>query len=236
MFQVIPAIDVLDGNVVRLQRGSYEDVTVYGNDPVATALAFHREGATLVHVVDLAGARDGRPDRALRRRLGEAGVGFQVGGGMRTAVDVSAALEDGATRVVVGTAAVWNRELVAEMVATVGAHRLVAAVDVADGNAKGAGWLDEGRPVDQVTTDLLASGVTQALVTAISQDGTMAGPDLALLERVAAGGLQVIASGGVGTLDHLRQIRAAGIGAAIVGRAIYEGRFSVAEAIDAISR
>ncbi len=233
MFQLLPAIDVLDGKVVRLERGEYDAVTVYGDDPIAVAEEFVAAGATLLHIVDLDGARRGEPNRELRRRLGSSGVPFQTGGGLRTAIAVAEAIGDGAARAVVGTAAVWDAAELAAMVDLVGAARLVAAVDVADGRARGAGWLDEGQPLEEVVAGLVASGIGQALVTAIARDGMLTGPDLALLASVSDAGLAVIASGGISSLDDLIAVRDLGLAGAIVGRAIYEGRFSVAEAIAA---
>jgi len=231
MFEFIPAIDVLGGSVVRLERGDYEAVTVYDSDPVAVARDFVAAGVPIVHVVDLEGARSGVPDAALRRSLAEAGIPFQIGGGLRTAEAGVAAIEGGATRVVSGTAAVWDPVEVQRMVAAVGRTRFVAAVDVAGGRAKGAGWLDEGQPLDAVLEKLVAAGVTRVLATAITRDGMMTGPDLELLAAVAASGLSVIASGGVGTLADLEAVVAAGASGAIVGKAIYERRFTVAEAL-----
>ena len=233
MFELIPAIDVLDGNVVRLERGQYHAVTVYADDPVHMAEEFAAAGAPIVHVVDLEGARSGEPDRALRRRIAASGVSFQTGGGLRTAAAVAEAIADGAARAVVGTAAVWDEIVVGEMVSAVGASRLVAAVDVAEGRAHGAGWLDEGRPVGDVVAGLVARGMERALVTAIARDGMMSGPDLDLLESVAEMGLRVIASGGVGSLEDLVAVRNRGLAGAIVGRAIYEERYTVGDAIAA---
>ena len=233
MFELIPAIDVLDGKVVRLERGRYDAVTVYGEDPVIIAEQFAAEGAPILHVVDLEGARHGEPDREMRRRLAGSGVPFQTGGGLRSATAVADAIDDGAVRAVVGTAAVWDDVELGNMVATVGPSQLVAAVDVAGGRARGAGWLDEGRPVASVLAALVAAGVEKALVTSIPRDGMMTGPDLELLEQVLQAGMAVIASGGVGTLDDLVALKDRGFAGAIVGRAIYEGRFTVAEAIAA---
>ncbi len=235
MFELIPAIDVLGGNVVRLERGDYEAVTVYGSDPIATAQSFLDAGAPIVHVVDLEGARTGSADAALRRKLGVGGVRFQTGGGLRSAADVLAAIADGAERAVVGTTALWDSAELAGMVGAVGPGGLVVAVDVADGRARGAGWLDEGRPLDMVLEELVAVGVERILVTAIVRDGMMLGPDLELLSRAVESGLAVIASGGVGTLADLDAIAATGAAGAIVGRAIYENRFTVAEAVAAVS-
>lgn len=233
MFELIPAIDVLAGEVVRLAQGRFDQVTVYADDPVGMAEEFAGAGAPLIHVVDLDGARSGEPDRRLRRRLAAAGVPFQVGGGLRSVEAVVAAIADGAARVVVGTAAVWDESALVAMVGAVGAAPLVAAVDVADGMARGSGWLDAGRPVADVVDNLGAAGIERALVTAIARDGLMTGPDLDLLGAVSSSGLAVIASGGVGSLDDLAAIKAHGLAGAIVGRALYEGRFSVAEALAA---
>lgn len=234
--EIIPAVDVLDGAVVRLAKGDYDHVTVYDPDPVARALAFGAEGASLVHVVDLAGARDGTHDEALWARLADAGVAFQIGGGIRTAAIADAAIAAGASRVVVGTAAVWDPTARSDILAAVGPSRFVAALDVRNGHATGAGWLDEGRPLDVVAGELEAAGVVRALVTGIARDGMLSGPDLDVLAAVrrSAPDVALIGSGGVGSLDDLVALQAAGAEAAIVGRAIYEGRFTVADAVAAV--
>lgn len=231
--QIIPAVDVLDGAVVRLTRGDYGTAIVYAPDPVAMARGFVAEGADLVHLVDLAGARDGTHDVALWSRLGEAGIPFQVGGGIRDASRALAALEAGATRIVVGTAAVWDAGARDEILDAVGPERFVAAVDVSDGRARGSGWTDGGRPVALVAAELDAAGARRALVTGIARDGMLSGPDLDILGAVsrAAPGLALIGSGGVGSLADLSELADAGMEGAIVGRALYEGRFTVGEAV-----
>lgn len=233
MFEVIPAVDVLEGRVVRLNRGDYAQVTVYAEDPAAQAAEWMRRGARRVHVVDLAGARDGSHSESLWRTLAAAGVEFQVGGGIRTVDTANAAVAAGAGRVVVGTAAVWEPATLAAIVAAVEARRVVVAVDVRDGKATGAGWRDEGRDLATVLDQIQQAGVGRVLVTGISRDGTMAGPDLDLLAETmaAAPELAVIASGGVGTLDHIAQAAALGAEGAIVGRALYEGVFTLEEAL-----
>ena len=232
---VIPAIDMLDGKVVRLRQGRYEDVTVYADDPAEQLNRWHDLGASIVHVVDLAGARDGSGDREAWRRLGATRVPFQIGGGIRTVEAAEAVIAAGAQRVVLGTAAVWDPGLTASVVAAVGAERVVAAVDVRDGKATGAGWLDEGRRLQDVLTDLTRAGVVRALVTGIATDGTLAGPDLGLLADVAAVApdLAVIASGGVGSLDDVRSVASLDVEAVIVGRALYDGRFTYPDAATA---
>ncbi len=234
--ELIPAVDVLDGKVVRLVRGRYDQVTVYGDDPVAQARDWIAQGAALVHVVDLAGARDGHPDRGLWERLGGAGLRFEIGGGVRRASDAAAAVAAGAERVVVGTAAVWDRPTLGKMIAAVGAERLVAAIDVRGGRAAGAGWLDAGRDLGAVLPELAGAGLIRALVTGISRDGTMEGPDVALLEQAAslAPELRLIASGGVGSLADLEALGGMPFEGVIVGRALYEGVFTVTEALAAL--
>jgi len=226
---VIPAVDVLDGKVVRLLRGSFAEVTVYGHDPVAVAAGWIEGGADLVHLVDLEGARSGRPDRSLWQRFAAAGIPFQVGGGIRDAATARSALDMGAARVVLGTAAVWNPQILSEVG---NPERVMAAVDVAGGEARGEGWEEKGLSLEDVLAGLQTNCVNRMLVTSISRDGTMAGPDLTLIQRVKqlAPEMALIASGGVGELSDLRKLADAGCEAAIVGRAIYENRFTLEEA------
>lgn len=224
--EIIPAVDVLGGKVVRLLRGDYARVTEYGSDPVETARSWIDQGAGRVHVVDLDGARTGRPDLSLWRRLGEAGVVFQAGGGIRTPELARQVLEAGADRVVLGTAAVWDPASLAGL-----GSRAVAAVDVRDGRATGAGWQDEGRELGAVLDGLADAGVTRVLVTGIGRDGTLEGADLDLTSALVEDGrFAVVASGGVGTLSDLDPLAALGCEAVVVGRALYDRRFTLAEA------
>ena len=224
--EVIPAVDVLEGKVVRLFRGDYTRVTEYGSDPVATARAWLEEGAERVHVVDLEGARSGEPDYSLWDALEAAGVPFQAGGGIRTPEIARRVLDLGAQRVVMGTAAVWQPELLAGL-----GERCVAAVDVRGDKATGAGWMDEGRSLDSVLDGLSQVGVIRLLVTGIGRDGTLEGADVDLTRRVVEDGrFRVIASGGVGTLSDLDPLAALGCEAVVVGRALYDRRFTLAEA------
>jgi len=229
---VIPAIDVLDGRVVRLLRGSYEAVTVYDEDPVAVGRRWREEGAALLHVVDLGAARGDPPDRALWAGLAAAELPFQIGGGIRGGATAQAAVAAGARQVVVGSAVVAGA--VAEVVDAVGPGRVVAALDVRGGRAHGSGWRDAGVPLEEAAATLRRAGVRRALVTGIERDGALTGPDLALLGHVAttAPFLTLIASGGVATLADLRSLSGLrAVEGAIVGRALYEGAFTLGEAL-----
>lgn len=231
--QVIPAVDVLGGEVVRLRRGDYGRVTRFAADPVAAAAGFVEDGAELVHVVDLEAARSGRGDPALWDALGRAGLPFQAAGGIRGSADARRALDAGAHRVVSGTTAVWDSDALAAIAGAAGGA-LVAALDVRDGVALGAGWTDRGRSLDDVLAAVGAAGVARVMVTAVAADGMLAGPDLPLVRSMAASaGVPVIASGGVSTPDDLTALAATGAEAAVVGRALYEGRFTLAEAMAA---
>jgi phosphoribosylformimino-5-aminoimidazole carboxamide ribotide isomerase len=231
--QLIPAVDVLGGQVVRLVEGDYNRVTVYADDPVAQAARWVADGAALVHVVDLEGARDGEFNEGLWRGLAEAGVPFQVGGGIRGRDAAEHAIASGAARVVMGTAAVWHPHIVAGVVEAVGPARVVAALDVRDGKATGTGWLDEGQDLTSVVERVVAAGVVRVLVTGIGTDGRMTGPDCDVIEEVQrlAPGLAVLGSGGVGSLEDLDLLAQTGVEGAIVGRALYEGEFTVQSAV-----
>lgn len=235
--QIIPAIDVLDGRVVRLLRGDYGQVTEYSADPAGVALAWASQGAELVHVVDLAGARSGAPDRRIWEAIAATAVPFQVGGGLRTVADASAALESGAVRVVLGSAAVWEPGVLADLVARYGPERIVAAVDVRSGRAKGSGWTDGGKDLETVLAGAVGAGCRWVLATGIARDGTLEGPDLGLVAEIrkAAPIVSVIGSGGVGELADLVALARTGAAAVVVGRALYDGRFSLAEARAALT-
>jgi phosphoribosylformimino-5-aminoimidazole carboxamide ribotide isomerase len=235
---VIPAVDVLGGSVVRLFRGDYDAVTTYSDEPAVVASRWVLDGATIVHVVDLEGARSGDPSSALWRDLGEAGVPFQVGGGIRDVERAREAIACGASRVVIGSAAVHEPAVLAAIVDAVGPPGVVAAIDVRAGMAVGSGWLDGGVSVSTVAGRVADAGVQLALVTGIERDGAMDGPNTEILATVrdAAPDLSLIVSGGVGSLDDLKMLRDKGYEAVIVGRALYEDRFTLQEAIETAGR
>ncbi len=237
-FMLLPAIDLRGGRVVRLEQGDFTRATEYGDDPVSVARQFADAGATALHIVDLDGARSGRPAQIeLIRRIAAAVDGralCEVAGGLRSAEAVSDALEAGAWRVVLGTAALRDRGLIERVVGQHGSERIVVALDVRDGRAVGDAWRPDaaGTSVDAVLVDLAAAGATTFEVTAIDRDGLLGGADLELLGRLVAPGRgDIIASGGVASLEDLRAVRAIGCAGAIVGRALYEGRVELAAAV-----
>ena len=238
---LLPAIDLRGGRVVRLEQGDFGRETAFSDDPVSVALEFVAAGARWLHVVDLDGARTGRPvHRALITAI-VAAVGnraqVEVAGGLRTVDAVATALATGAARAVVGTAAIRDPGFAGRLVATHGPGRIAAAIDVRDGAAVGDAWAT-GSPgvarVDaaQAIARLADAGVTTFEVTAIERDGLLSGPDVALYERmVTLDRGTIIASAGIATVDHLRAVRDLGCGGAIVGRALYDGSLDLAKAI-----
>lgn len=232
-----PAIDLLDGEVVRLRQGEYGDSTVYGSDPVEVARGFVDAGATWVHMVDLDAARSGRAhNRGLIGAVAAALAGrasVQVGGGVRTVDDARELRDAGVARVVMGSAAVNDPPLV-ERVA--GVVPVAVGLDHRAGNIATHGWTESsGRMVLDVLADYPSASAF--VITDISRDGMLVGPDVeGLVAAAAATGVPVIASGGVGTLAHLRELAAfPQLGGVIVGKAIYENRFTVAEAVGVLS-
>jgi phosphoribosylformimino-5-aminoimidazole carboxamide ribotide isomerase len=233
-----PAIDILGGHAVRLLRGDYERETVYDADPLDAARRWQEQGASFLHVVDLDGARSGHPENLehVERIASGIDVPIQLGGGLRDAEAVSTALGVGAERVVLGTAALAEPELVAALAAEYG-ERVVVGVDARSGQVAVEGWERDtaATPADLIT-ELAGRGVAGFVYTPVEVDGTLRGPALDGLRAVAATAKDVRAtllySGGVGSLDDLRKLAALdaeSLVGVIVGRALYEGRFTVAE-------
>ena len=226
-FAVVPAVDLLGGEAVRLRRGDYEQVTNRRVDPLALVETYRDAGAELIHLVDLDGARSGRVRAGIVRRaaLAAAPSRLQASGGVRSVADAKVLLAAGAARVVVGTAAFADDDALARFSAAVG-DRLVVAVDARDGHVAVGGWTRvTSISVDEAVERCLAAGVSRILCTAIERDGTLAGPDTELLERVCGtGDLAVLAAGGVRSVEDLDAIADTGCEGAVVGRALLEGR------------
>jgi phosphoribosylformimino-5-aminoimidazole carboxamide ribotide isomerase len=235
-----PAIDILGGTAVRLAQGDYDQRTTYDDDPLHAARTWVEEGARFLHVVDLDGARAGHPVNVehLARITAELSVPVQYGGGLRGLPAVRDALRAGATRVILGTAAYTDVDFLDEVVAAYG-DRIVVSVDVRGGRVATAGWTEQTQmPAEAVIDRLQRRGVRSFVYSNIEKDGMLSGPDVDEVNRIA----EVVRgrflySGGVGGLDDLkalaalRQVNLTGV---IVGKALYEKRFTVAEAQDAL--
>jgi phosphoribosylformimino-5-aminoimidazole carboxamide ribotide isomerase len=230
-FLVLPALDVLEGRCVRLAEGERSSVTVEGGDPAAAAARWVAEGAHFLHLVDLDGAFAGRPTPGLVETVVAAAgrVPVQAGGGLRTRDDVAQALSAGAARAIVGTAAT-SVETLTGLARDFGPD-LVVAVDVKDGRVAADGWTrSAGLGPAELARRCADAGVARLLVTSTRRDGSLAGPDLPLLEELVTLGLPVLAAGGVATVDDLRRLCELGCEGAVVGSALWLGRFSLAEA------
>jgi phosphoribosylformimino-5-aminoimidazole carboxamide ribotide isomerase len=224
--ELIPAVDLLGEEAVRLERGDFEHVTVREADPAALVGRFVEAGARLIHVVDLDGARSGRIRADLVRRLAAAAApaAVQASGGIRSPADAEQLLEAGAARVVVGTAAFGDPAASGRYAAALG-DRLVVAIDVRKGRVSVAGWEREtGLTAEEAAERCAAAGVPRLLCTSIERDGTLQGPDLELLASVhRASGLPVLAAGGIRSQTDLDAIAITGCEGAIIGRALLEG-------------
>jgi phosphoribosylformimino-5-aminoimidazole carboxamide ribotide isomerase len=235
-----PAIDIRGGQAVRLLQGDYDRETAYDADPVDAARRWAGDGAAFLHVVDLDGAKAGRPQNldAVRRIAAAVECPIQVGGGLRDPAALDAVLEAGATRVVIGTAALRDPDFL-DRALQAHAPDVVVSLDARAGEISLEGWTEAGgREPAEVAAELGERGVQRYLFTSIDVDGTMEGPAIDELNGVAAAtGAQVIASGGVGNLSDLEllaRVAAPNVEGAIVGRALYERRFTVAEGIAAL--
>ena len=230
-----PAIDIMDGQAVRLVEGVFEDATTYHADPLDAARSWVDAGARFLHVVDLDGARSGEPKSLdhLRRIVAETGIPIQYGGGLRTVDAVRDALRAGAERAIVGTAAFKDIDFLDDIVATYGA-RIVVAVDTKDGMIATEGWTQTTElPVVDAIQRLTDRGVRSFVFTDVSRDGKLTGPDLPAVQDVAAAVRgRFIYSGGIGSLDHLRalaELRQVNMAGVIAGKSLYEKKFTVAE-------
>jgi phosphoribosylformimino-5-aminoimidazole carboxamide ribotide isomerase len=230
-FTIYPAIDVLEGRVVRLSEGRREAITVEGGDPVAAAERFAAEGAAWLHLVDLDGAFSGDPDLSLVSRIASVGPPVQVGGGYRSLGSIEDALEAGAARVLVGTAAL-EEEFLSAAASRFG-DGVAVAIDARHGTVTVQGWTTSSELApEELARHCAAAGIRRVLVTSAQRDGTLSGPDLPLLESVLEEGLPVIAAGGIATLDDLRVLRDLGCEGAVTGSAIWLDRFTLVEALE----
>ena len=239
--QIIPAIDLLGGSCVRLHQGDYDKVTRFSDDPVAQAMKWQDQGAERLHLVDLDGARSGEPanDGAIRAITSALTIPVQLGGGVRTAERAETLLACGLDRVILGTVALEQPQLVMDL-----AHRhpgrVVVGIDARHGKVATKGWLEDSTTeATALARRFSASAIAAIISTDISTDGTLEGPNLqALREMAEASSVPVIASGGVGCMADLLALLALeplGVEAVIVGRALYDGRIDLGEALRALN-
>lgn len=234
--RIYPAIDIKDGKCVRLLRGSFDDVTVYGDDPAEMAKRWESEGGEYIHVVDLDGAVKGHGvnAEAIRRICESVSVPVQTGGGIRTMEDIEAKLSCGISRVIIGTKAVSDPEFIKNAVAKYG-DKIAVGIDAKDGKVAIEGW--------EKTTEFGAVefakkmeelGVKTIIYTDIATDGTLAGPNVEAMKEMASNiDVDVIASGGIGNMDHIMSLAGTGVEGVIVGRALYTGGVELAAAVEA---
>ncbi len=237
--KIIPAIDIRGGKCVRLYQGDFSQETVFADDPEEVAVRWQEEGAEMLHVVDLDGAREGRPiNTALVARICRAvGVPVQVGGGMRSLDAVAATLDAGASRVVLGTLALEVPDMLHEVVAR-WESRIAVSLDAREGLLTIHGWQDSSQMEATVAAATLVSqGISCLIYTDIARDGTLEGPNFAgicAIQQAAKQEAEIIASGGVGKLGDLLRLQASGVGGAIVGKALYTGNIELCAAIVAL--
>ncbi|MCX8582742.1 1-(5-phosphoribosyl)-5-[(5-phosphoribosylamino)methylideneamino]imidazole-4-carboxamide isomerase [Gilliamella sp. B2865] len=238
---IIPALDLIDGTVVRLHQGDYEQKRDYGNDPLARLQDYQRQGAKLLHLVDLTGAKDpkARQIALIKTLINGVQVPVQVGGGIRSEDDVKALLSAGATRVVIGSTAIKDPKLVKKWFENYGPESLVLALDVridkyGNKNVAIHGWQEDSKQtLEQVIEDYLPYGLKHVLCTDISKDGTLTGSNISLYQEISKKypTIDFQASGGIGQLNDVKDLKDSGVAGVIVGRALLEGKFTVQEAI-----
>jgi phosphoribosylformimino-5-aminoimidazole carboxamide ribotide isomerase len=232
MMEIFVAIDIFGGRVVRLLRGDPSRAIVYGDDPVAMALRWESDGAQALHLIDLDAALARGSQRAMIGRIAaRVRIPLQVGGGVRSEAHVEELFDLGATQVVLGTLAFGDRAVVARLLERYGPDRIVVALDADHGRVRIEGWTkDVGLTVEEAAQGFLALGARRFLVTAVQRDGTLAGPDLDLFGRlVSLSESHLIASGGIHQVGDILSLERVGAKGVVVGRALYEGRLSVAD-------
>ena len=233
--KIFPAIDLYDNKAVRLFKGDYAQMTVYNDDPVAVAKEFERQGAKYIHVVDLAGAKLGKPvhTEVVGRIAAETDLFIEIGGGIRTMETIESYLTAGADRVILGTAAVTDEAFLKAAIEKYG-EKIAVGADVADGRIAIKGWLEKSRyTLDEFLEKMQALGVKTVICTDVSKDGAMKGTNLELYRHIARTyTLNVIASGGVSTVEDVAALAETGADGAIIGKAYYIGAIDLRIAIE----
>lgn len=233
--QIYPAIDIKDGKCVRLSQGVFDSVTIFHEDVSDAAKAFREAGATYIHVVDLDGARHGAAHNtaAIEKIISAARVPVQMGGGIRTLKDIEQKLEMGVSRVILGTAALKNPELIKEAIAAYG-DSIAVGVDAGSGYVAVEGWEEVSRiKAFDLCMEMKSMGVKTIIYTDIAKDGMMSGPNMEATKEIIGGtGLQIIASGGVSSMEDIDGVKRIGASGVIIGKALYLGALNLKEVIE----
>lgn len=236
---IFPAIDIKEGKCVRLLRGEFDQKTVYFDDPVEAATEWESKGAEYIHIVDLDGALHGKGKNreAVKRILEAVNVPLQLGGGIRTAETAAGWIELGVSRVILGTAAVKSPEIVSELIDKLGPDKLVVSIDAKKGMVCTEGWMETSElEAAAFAEDLEAKGVETIVYTDIAKDGTLVGPNFEELSKLQeATRMDIIASGGIGDISHVRKLAEMGLYGAITGKALYEGTLDLKQALEVAS-
>jgi len=237
---IYPAIDLKDGHCVRLVQGKLTNQTVYSSAPADVARRFQQQGARWLHIVDLAGAFTGTPAnlKAIEAIADAVTIPFQVGGGLRRISDVEQMLQAGASRVIIGTRAVEGPDFIKQLLDEFGNERIVLGLDARDGKVAVQGWVETVEMTAiELGKQMQQLGIKTAVYTDVSRDGLLSGPNLEAIRQVAINtGLSIIASGGISSVEHinaLRDMEADGVVGAIIGKALYEGKLTMAQALAA---
>lgn len=233
--QLYPAIDLKNGQCVRLKQGEFKEITVYSDKPEEIAALWQEQGATYLHLVDLDGALAGHSvnEEVIRKIVNTVSIPVEIGGGIRSEEAIASMLSLGVARVIIGTKAVKQPEFIRDMIEKFGADRIVLGVDAKDGMVAVEGW----ETVSEITASDLCSrmkeyGIRHIVYTDISRDGMLSGPNVAYTKKLTdETGLDVIASGGMSSMEDLRQLYEAGVQGAIIGKALYEKRIDLSEAV-----
>ena len=234
--QLYPAIDLKDGKSVRLKQGEFKDITVYCDEPYKVARYFEENGASFIHLVDLDGALEGHSvnEETIKKIVASVNIPCELGGGIRTMEDIERVLSYGVNRVIIGTKAVKDPSFVEEAVKKFGADKIVVGVDAKNGMVAIEGWEKvSDKSALSMCLSMKEMGVENIVYTDISKDGMLMGPNVSMTQELTEKtGMNIIASGGVSSMEDLRNLNNAGIKGAIIGKAIYENRVTVKEAVD----
>lgn len=232
---ILPAIDLINGECVRLTQGDYKKSTTYFKNPVEVAQKFELAGSLFLHIVDLDGAKNGKPRniKAIKELCKNSNLSVQVGGGIRTLKDAEALFKLGVNRIIIGTSAVTDPQMLSQLIKKYGPERILVSVDAKDEKVLVEGWLKQSnKTLLAFLQELKSLGVSTIIYTDISSDGMMKGPNISGIKKALGSGLNIIVAGGVSSLDNLAELKKIGVYGAIIGKAIYEGLIDVAQAVE----